>query len=163
MVKLWTVQIMARVGYARAMAVRGDYSVGGIVTDESQRVVLIRTRSLAGRAVWGLPKGHPDPNETPVQAAVREVTEETGLRVEVIDEEPVASVQYWFVDHAGHRINKRVEYFRMRMLGGDPANHDHEVEEVAFLTAAAAARRLTYQNERDALAAALKAGLPHSG
>jgi len=145
------------------MAVRGDYSVGGIVTDESQRIVLIRTRSLAGRAVWGLPKGHPDPDETPIQAAIREVTEETGLEVEVIDPAPVASIKYWFVDHSGNRVNKRVEYFRMRMLGGDPTNHDHEVEEVVFLSPAAANRRLSYQNERDALAAALKAGRPRPG
>lgn len=32
------------------------------------------------RGVWDLPKGKPDPDETPAQCALREVAEETGAR-----------------------------------------------------------------------------------
>jgi len=35
---------------------------------------------------WGLPKGHVDPGETYQQTALREVLEETGLRVELLSE-----------------------------------------------------------------------------
>jgi 8-oxo-dGTP pyrophosphatase MutT (NUDIX family) len=34
-----------------------------------------------GRDVWALPKGTPEPGESNLQAAIREVTEETGLKV----------------------------------------------------------------------------------
>lgn len=34
---------------------------------------------------WGLPKGHPEKGETPHQAALREVREETGLNVQIVE------------------------------------------------------------------------------
>lgn len=34
---------------------------------------------------WGLPKGHVDPNESREQTALREVLEETGLKIKLID------------------------------------------------------------------------------
>ena len=52
--------------------------VAAIVRDSSQRVLFIR-RADDGR--WGLPAGAIDPGESPVQAIVREVREETGLVV----------------------------------------------------------------------------------
>jgi len=51
-----------------------DFSVGGVVTDPNGRVALIRTTSLKGDLVWGLPKGHPKVGEAALAAAVREAT-----------------------------------------------------------------------------------------
>ena len=52
-------------------------AAGGIVTDEAGRMLLIRRN---GR--WDLPKGKVEAGETLLQAALREVEEETGVRVE---------------------------------------------------------------------------------
>ena len=52
--------------------------VAALIHDESGRVLLQR-RSYDG--LWSLPAGAVDPGESPAQAVVREVWEETGLKV----------------------------------------------------------------------------------
>jgi 8-oxo-dGTP diphosphatase len=59
-----------------------ERSAGGVVYRDSEgqmMVVLIATRE---RAVWGLPKGQIEKHENRLEAALREVREETGLRTE---------------------------------------------------------------------------------
>jgi ADP-ribose pyrophosphatase len=64
-----------------------------IVTDESrERLLLIREFRLElDREIYGLPAGLIDPGETPEQTAIRELREETGLRmVEIRDVMPAS-------------------------------------------------------------------------
>lgn len=50
-----------------------------IVAEVDDRVILIRQyRPATDRTYWGLPAGFLDPNETPLEAALRELLEETG-------------------------------------------------------------------------------------
>lgn len=127
---------------------RNDFSVGGVVIDDQRRVALIRTTNLDGDAVWGLPKGHPKKGESPMETAVREAREETGLHAEVVGDEPCGRIEYWFVGSNGTRVHKEVEFYLMRSVGGDISNHDGEVHEVALLSATDARDRLTYHNEQ---------------
>ena len=53
-------------------------SVTGIVFDDQKRVLLVRQRDIG---VWSTPGGSIEPNETPANAVVREVWEETGLHI----------------------------------------------------------------------------------
>ncbi len=53
---------------------------GGVVFDPAGRVLLIRDRN----GFWVFPKGHLDPGETPEQAAIREVWEETGIKAQIL-------------------------------------------------------------------------------
>ena len=47
-----------------------DFSAGGVVVDGDKVVVIVPVKRAAdGRRVLGLPKGHPDGDETPEQAA----------------------------------------------------------------------------------------------
>jgi len=130
---------------------RNDFSVGGVVTDPDGRVALIRTTNLAGTPVWGLPKGHPKTGESDLEAARREVEEETGLLVAIHHPPAVTRIEYWFVARDGERVHKRVDFYLMEAVGGSPDQHDDEVEEVAILPPVEARAVLTYQNERDAL------------
>lgn len=52
----------------------------GIVFDEAERVLLVKRRDVP---VWVLPGGGIDEGETPEDATVREVAEETGVSVEI--------------------------------------------------------------------------------
>ncbi len=95
---------------------------------------------------WTLPKGKLDPGESFEDAALREVEEETGFRCELGAELPSSE----YTDHKGR--SKIVRYWEMRVLGGEFALND-EVDEVRWLEPRAASETLTYERDREVLAA----------
>jgi 8-oxo-dGTP pyrophosphatase MutT (NUDIX family) len=129
-------------------------SAGGIVvryeSDQPWLVVGSRRRERDGRT-WTLPKGTPNAGETREQTAIREVEEETGLKVRITG--PLDSIEYWFVQ-SGTRIHKTVHYFLMEPVGGDLDRHDHEFDEVRWIPFANAATMLTFETERALVARA---------
>jgi ADP-ribose pyrophosphatase YjhB (NUDIX family) len=58
-------------------------AVGAVVRDDRERLLLIRRGRDPGRGRWSLPGGRVEPDEDAREAVVREVVEETGLRVVV--------------------------------------------------------------------------------
>lgn len=107
--------------------------------------------------MWSLPKGTPDDGESPEQTALREVTEETGLEVRILD--TIGDIHYRFV-RDGRRIDKTVHYYLMEAIGGDLADHDHEFEEVGWFGLGEAEAVMCFRTELDILARALRvAGL----
>jgi 8-oxo-dGTP pyrophosphatase MutT (NUDIX family) len=131
-----------------------EFSAGGVVmNDANEVVVIVPTRRAAnGARVLALPKGHPDGEESSLQAALREVREEAGVQAEVVD--TLGEVRYWY-QRGGRRIAKVVEFFLLRYVSGDVADHDHEVEQARWVPAAEAAETLTYAGERDMVRRAL--------
>ena len=121
-------------------------------TEQGPELVLGRRRSEGDRAIWSLPKGTPDGDETPEETAVREVNEETGLEVRILD--AVGDIRYRFV-RDGYRIDKIVHYYLMEPVGGDLADHDHEFEEVRWFALGEAEAVMRFPTERDILARAL--------
>jgi 8-oxo-dGTP pyrophosphatase MutT (NUDIX family) len=128
-----------------------EFSAGGVVIDAERRVLLIRARDLRERPVWTLPKGALQAGETSVEAAIREVREETGWRCELIRD--LEATTYWFQRH-GVRIRKTVRWFLMRPLEKE-GEHDHEVDEVAWADRDDAMSRLRYDSDRRLLTIAL--------
>jgi 8-oxo-dGTP pyrophosphatase MutT (NUDIX family) len=128
-------------------------SAGGVVLAEPRPdapVALVAHRSVRGTLQWTLPKGAQEEGETVTQTALREVREETGLAVELIG--PLDTIDYWFVwAPEKTRYHKFVHYFLMRAVGGDFAEHDHEMEEAAWFEPAQARRRMSFANERKLL------------
>lgn len=57
--------------------------VGGIVRDQEGRLLLVRRARPPAAGRWSVPGGRVEPGETDVSAVVRELREETGLRVAV--------------------------------------------------------------------------------
>ena len=138
-------------------------SAGGVVVRfegrNPQLVVGMRRRDRDG-VTWTLPKGTPIPGESREETALREVAEETGLRVRIT--EPLQSIEYTFVQR-GMRIHKTVHYFLMEPVGGDLAGHDHEFEQVRWVDFDDAPGILTFETERGlvrAAAARLADGTP---
>src|ERR1700690_4008713 len=109
-----------------------EFSAGGVVVRGDQVVVIVPTRRAAdGSRVLALPKGHVDPGETPIEAATREVREETGIGGELVCE--LGESRYWY-RRDGRTIGKTVKFFLFRYVEGDTADHDDEVEEVRWLS-----------------------------
>lgn len=141
-----------------------EFSAGGVVLapgtdaiadpdDPPRCVVIVPTRRAAdGSKVLALPKGHPDPGETALDGALREVREEAGITAELIEE--LGDVRYFYM-RGGRRIAKVVRFFLMRAVAGDIADHDHEVEAARWITLEEAASTLSYAGEREMVRKAL--------
>ena len=84
-----------------------------MVRGEEVAVVVPVKRSATGERVLGLPKGHPKGDETPEAAAFREVREETGLEVDLV--EKLGDTRYSF-ERAGV-----ISQGRGRLTVHDPA------------------------------------------
>jgi 8-oxo-dGTP pyrophosphatase MutT (NUDIX family) len=129
-------------------------SAGGIVVssqhDRPSLVVGMRRRGRDA-VTWTLPKGTPDPGESLEETALREVTEETGLEVRIV--EPLSAIEYAFVQD-GARIRKTVHYFLMEPTGGDLSRHDAEFERVRWVAFDEAGALLSFATERELVAAA---------
>jgi 8-oxo-dGTP pyrophosphatase MutT (NUDIX family) len=131
------------------------FSAGGIVIrkrHDRAELVLGRRRRDGREAGWSLPKGTPDADETPEMTALREVSEETGLEVRIVD--AVGAIHYHFV-RDGRRIDKTVRYFLMEATGGDLADHDGEFAEVRWFDLAEAEALMRFPTERAIVARAL--------
>jgi len=140
---------------AHGLAVTRAFSAGGILFRDASRgreLLLGRRRRERDGATWSLPKGTPDDGETTEQTALREVREETGLDVRILDS--VGDIHYRFV-RDGRRIEKTVHYFLMEVTGGDLERHDHEFEELRWFDVAEAETVMSFATERDIVARAL--------
>ncbi|HTZ86977.1 MAG TPA: NUDIX domain-containing protein [Solirubrobacteraceae bacterium] len=130
-----------------------ERSAGGVVIRGSEVVVIVPTRrSSDGSKVLALPKGHLDPGETPLQAAVREVREETGIVGEPVTE--LGETRYWY-RRDGRTIPKSVSFYLFKYIEGDTADHDDEVEEARWVELRQATRELSHAAEREMVARAI--------
>ena len=106
--------------------------------------------------VWALPKGLIADEEEPAAAALREVTEETGVEARLV--EKLGDVRYVYT-WAGERVFKVVSFYLLRYrrgrLGDLAPEHRHEVAEARWLLLDEAERLLAYRGEREMAGKAL--------
>ncbi len=131
-----------------------EVSAGGLVVDSTGKLgLLIGRRDLKDatgkRILWSLPKGHIEEGETPEEAALREVQEETGI-VSVI-EKSLGVIDFWFMA-GGKRIHKTVHHYLFRENGGLLAAQESEVDEVAWFPLTEIVDRLAYPDEKKLIA-----------
>ena len=98
---------------------------------------------------WSLPKGKLEEGEGWLEAALREVEEETGYSCEASVELPRVS----YLDRKGRR--KLVRYWLMRPLDGEFEPHG-EVDELRWVRKEAAEDILTYPHDRELVRKALR-------
>ena len=96
---------------------------------------------------WTLPKGKLDPGESFEEAALREVEEETGLRCRLLTELPATYYE-------AYGRPKVVRYWLMEPEADAPFTPNDETDELRWLTPQEALSLLSYDRDRDVLAAA---------
>jgi bis(5'-nucleosidyl)-tetraphosphatase len=127
--------------------------------------LLILSR-LTKRPLWEFPKGGVDEGETVLQAAMRELFEETGIRdteVTLIPEFQRTEDYRFTSGRSDSRslIHKQVTYFLGETAKADITLSAKESSEFAWLNFADAAKRLRYKERRKLLHdAATAAGCP---
>ncbi len=114
---------------------RQGYSLGvaGIVLRDGE-VLLVRRAYQPNRGKLTFPSGYVEANERVDHAAVREVTEETGVSVEVV---ALVGVR----NRVSRYDNNLVLFFLMRHLAGEPRADGVEVDEAVFLPVEEALQR----------------------
>lgn len=60
-------------------------AAAGVVVDVSRRVLLVQRAIEPYRGYWALPAGYQELDEHPSQTAAREIREESGIEVEVVE------------------------------------------------------------------------------
>lgn len=107
-------------------------SVAAVIPNERGEILVIK-RSDDG--TWSLPAGSIDPDETPAQAIIREVTEETGLTVEI---EKIIGVfagkDFTWTYPNKDKVQYTVIVFLCRRIGGELHPLDGEAQELAYLS-----------------------------
>lgn len=130
-----------------------EFSAGGLIWRPATRgrvpeMVLVQP---VGRDTWVLPKGGLEKGETAVQAAMRECREETGLDARI--EQQLGDVAYVYSRRKKNgtmvRVFKRVRFYLMRFVGGDPDEHDDEIQAVRWISIIEAQRTASYESERE--------------
>lgn len=127
-----------------------EYSAGGIVYKKEGNKTCVLISQHSGHHGWVFPKGHVGDkikHETPEAAAVREVTEETGVTGALV--QPLTPIGYWY-SFQGEKRHKTVQYFLMTYVSGDTGDHDFEMERVEWLPVAEVEKHLTYVGDKKA-------------
>ncbi|MBZ5734777.1 NUDIX hydrolase [Nocardioides sp. TRM66260-LWL] len=131
------------------MVARGEILAAGAVVLRPREVLLVHRPRYDD---WSFPKGKLDRGEHRAAAAVREVEEETGLRVRL--GRPLLRQRY---DVAGRA--KSVDYWIARPVGDDDVagfEPTEEIDQVAWVERDKALDLLTYARDRDVLQRAVE-------
>jgi ADP-ribose pyrophosphatase YjhB (NUDIX family) len=131
-----------------------EVSAGGLVIDTTGTMGLLIGRydhkdASGKRVLWSLPKGHIEEGETPEQAAIREVAEETGITSSIT--KSLGVIDFWFMA-GGKRIHKTVHHFMFTEVGGTLLAQESEVDEVSWFPLSEIVERLAYPDEKKLIA-----------
>lgn len=129
-----------------------EFSAGGVIYkkegDTVQFVMILNSYDS-----WTFPKGHIEPKEKPVEAALREVQEETGLK-ELETYDLIQKIDYFFKNDEA-TIHKYVYFYLMEEKGnGVLVAQESEVQDIAWIDIDEVPDKLTYKEDIEVFNAA---------
>jgi 8-oxo-dGTP pyrophosphatase MutT (NUDIX family) len=113
-------------------------AAGGLVSDKAGNVLVIFRRGH-----WDLPKGKIDAGEGTEEAAIREVEEETGIKVSQL--QGLLCETRHVYSEGGRRILKHTSWYRMLTTGTKPLSvpqSEEDIEQCVWLELPQAMQRL---------------------
>lgn len=138
---------------------RQDYSAGGVAYRYAPRTNTVQIALIAthGSQRWQLPKGSRETGETSLETAIREVAEETGI--ESVQEAFLQTIDYWYWDtyqkDVPELVHKLVDFYLLRMVGGELTDNSYEVDDVGWFTLEEALRIMTFEGEKSVVQQAI--------
>lgn len=123
-----------------------ETSCGAVVFKQSgneTRFLLIKNKRSAH---WGFPKGHIEVGETSQETAIREVLEETGLKIQILDN--FQSVSDYKIQG---KIEKSVTIFIAKALTNNIKLQEEEIDDYIWQTYEKAYEILRFDNDRNIL------------
>ena len=115
-----------------------------IIPYSNNQILLIKRNTPPFVGYWALPGGRMDPGETIDQTIVREVREETGLDVSIVQE---------LGEYVEKGIKDNVEYeyyptcFVVKPVSGELKKQDSEIQEVKLFSFNALPKPLAFEHE----------------
>lgn len=92
---------------------------------------------------WAFPKGHAEPGETSIQAAERELQEETGLTIQrFLSPNPLVE-NYSFIVR-GQQVSKTVQYF-LALVEGKEVIQECEIKTSQWLSLSESVEGVTFK------------------
>ena len=125
-----------------------EKSCGAVVYNPKKHSFLI-IKMLNGN--WGFPKGHTEDQETDIQTAIREVTEETGINIEILDGFKKSIKYIPFPE-----VLKKVIFF-IGITEEEKVTIDRdEIEDYMWCSYEEALKMITYKLQRDVMESSLQ-------
>jgi len=133
-----------------------EHSAGGVVfrRKEKGRTIEWLVCKHSGYHKWVLPKGIIESDESPDDAALREVSEETGIKAKIV-KRITLDVAYKYTKN-GILVDKKVEFFLMEYASGDIKDYCWEMEEVKWVKVEEALKLLEFPTEKRVFEQAVK-------
>jgi 8-oxo-dGTP pyrophosphatase MutT (NUDIX family) len=103
---------------------------------------------------WSFPKGKGLPNEAPIDAAQRELKEETNLDTEQILA-PFPLLERYRFERGRETVDKTILFFPA-LVRGEIQHQEEEIEEVQWVPLDQALEQLSFEEARVVLRAAMK-------
>lgn len=138
------------------MKILSEYSVGVVpifLKDNNCSVLLIKQNSsqATDKEFWTFPKGHPEKRESSSDTALRELEEETGVKLVELEQQRIFSITYTYTNN-DKVIEKKVDYYIGYCEVQDLLiTQPHEVVDLLWVSFERAHELLFYQNTKKVL------------